>query len=419
MKRYVAVTVGASTAALLLAGCSGGAGSGTSGQADGVTTLSFAMWAGSTPETEALETLVGLVEDAHPEIDLRLETAPFNDYWTRLAAQASGGTEACILGVQSPRTSSIRDLLLPLGADALSAAGIDLADFDQSIVEGTQVDGEQYAIPYDVGPLVVFYNADAFRAAGLELPTTDWTVEEFREAAAALSGDGKHGYAVNPTLDTATAWSLTLAGEQGVAQDGSLQLDDPAMVEAVEFMQGLVADGSAPQLPATSDSYNALNSFVSGDAAMAVDGPWQLAYVAEQVGFEYGLTTIPAGPDGSATPVAGSGYGISASCEYPEEALKAIAVLTGPEAQTALAEMGRAYPSRTAEQPAYFQGGYEIAEEALLAAAEGGQPLRSTTNFTQVNALFNQYAVSALNGDMTAEEFLGTVQSQTEAGAAQ
>ena len=81
--------------------------------------------------------------------------------------------------------------------------------------------------------------------------------------------------------------------------------------------------------------------------------------------------------------------------------------------------MGRAYPSRTAEQPAYFQGGYEIAEEALLAAAEGGQPLRSTTNFTQVNALFNQYAVSALNGDMTAEEFLGTVQSQTEAGAAQ
>jgi len=176
MKRYVAVTVGASTAALLLAGCSGGAGSGTSGQADGVTTLSFAMWAGSTPETEALETLVGLVEDAHPEIDLRLETAPFNDYWTRLAAQASGGTEACILGVQSPRTSSIRDLLLPLGADALSEAGIDLADFDQSIVEGTQVDGEQYAIPYDVGPLVVFYNADAFRAAGLELPTTDWTV---------------------------------------------------------------------------------------------------------------------------------------------------------------------------------------------------------------------------------------------------
>ncbi|WP_203580984.1 ABC transporter substrate-binding protein [Microbacterium hibisci] len=384
-----------------------------------MTTLTFSMWAGSTPETEALETLVGMVEDEYPDIKLKLETAPFNDYWTRLAAQASGGTEACILGVQSPRTSSIKDLLLPLDSDALSAAGIDLDDFDQAIVEATQVDGEQYAVPYDLGPLVVFYNADALAEAGVEPPAADWTVEDFEAAAAALSGEGKYGYAVNPTLDTATAWSLTLAGEQGVAADGTLQLDDPAMVEAVEFMQKLVADGSAPQLPATSDSYNALNSFVAGDAAMAVDGPWQLAYIAEQAGFDYGVAPIPAGPDGSATPVAGSGYGVSASCEYPEEALQAISVLTGPEAQTALAEMGRAYPSRTAEQPAYFQGDYEVAQEALAAAAEGGQPLRSTSNFTQVNALFNQYAVSALNGDMTAEDFLGTVQSQTEAGASQ
>lgn len=384
-----------------------------------MTTLTFSMWAGSAPETEALETLVGMVEEEHPDIKLKLETAPFNDYWTRLAAQASGGTEACVLGVQSPRTSSIRDLLLPLDAEALGDAGIDLGEFDQAIVEATQVDGAQYAVPYDLGPLVVFYNADAFAAAGVEPPATDWTVEEFEAAAAALSGDGTYGYAVNPTLDTATAWSLTLAGEQGVAADGALQLDDPAMVEAVEFMQKLVADGSAPQLPATSDSYNALNSFVAGDAAMAVDGPWQLAYVAEQVGFDYGVAPIPAGPDGSATPVAGSGYGVSASCEYPEEALEAISVLTGPEAQTALAEMGRAYPSRTAEQPAYFQGDYAVAEEALMAAGEGGQPLRSTPNFTQVNALFNQYAVSALNGAMTAEDFLGTVQSQTEAGASQ
>ncbi len=417
MKRYAKGTLAAVGVSALLVGCSGGASG--SGQQDGVTTLTFSMWAGSDAENEALKTLVALVEEENPDIRLELETAPFNDYWTKLAAQASGGSEACILGVQSPRTTSIQGLLRPLDDASLEAAGIDLAEFDPSIVEATSVGGEQMAVPYDLGPLIVFYNADAFTAAGLDAPAADWTVEDFTAAAAALSGDGSYGYAINPSLDTTTAWSLTLAGDQGVAEDGTLQMDSPAMVEAVEFLQGLVAEGSSPQLPATSDSYNALNSFVAGDSAMAVDGPWQLAYVAEQVGFEFGVATIPAGPDGTSTPVAGSGYGVSASCAYPEEALRAIATLTGPEAQTALAEMGRAYPARVAEQPSYFHGEFEVAEETLSSAGESGQPLRSTANFTQVNTLFNQYAVSALNGDLSASDFLATVQTQTEAGAKQ
>ncbi|GLI27772.1 sugar ABC transporter substrate-binding protein [Agromyces rhizosphaerae] len=417
MNRLVGAPLAAVGALALLAGCSAGGGGST--QEDGVTTLTFSMWAGSAPETEALETLVGLVEEEYPEIELQLETAPFNDYWTRLAAQASGGTEACILGVQSPRAASIEQLLLPLDDGLLADAGIDLAEFEDAIVEGTQVDGTQLAVPYDLGPWIMYYNAEMFADAGVDEPTADWTVADFEEAAAALTGDGKYGYATNPSLDTATVWALTLGGSQGVAADGTLQMDDPAMVESVEFQQGLVADGSSPQLPATSDTYNALNTFIAGDAAMVVDGPWQIAYVAEQVPFEYGVAVIPAGPNGTSTAVAGSGYGVSASCEYPEEALKAISVLTGPEAQTALAEQGRAFPSRTAEQPAYFQGAFEIAEETLTAASASGEPLRSTVNWTQVNTLFAQYSVSAMNGDMTADEFLGTIQSQTEAGAGQ
>jgi multiple sugar transport system substrate-binding protein len=414
MKRYALSCIALIGTVGLLAGCSGDTGS---GQSDGKTSLTFSMWAGSDAENEALDALVAIVEEEHPDITLKLETAPFNDYWTKLAAQASGGAEACILGVQAPRTRGIEGLLLPLEPDTLSAAGIDMSDFDSAISEAMQVDGTQMAVPYDLGPLIVFYNEEMFAEAGVDVPSDGWTVDDFESAAAALSGDGKYGYAANPILDSATAWSLTLAGTQGVMADGQLDLTNDGMVQAIEFMQSLVADGSSPDLPATSDSYNALNSFVSGDAAMVIDGPWQLAYVGEQVPFSFGVATIPAGDAGTSTPVSGSGYGVSASCQYPEEAALAVASLTGPEAQKTLAEMGRAYPARVAEQPAYFEGDFGIAEETLTAAGESGEPLRSTSNFTQVNTLFNQYAVSALNGDMSAEDFLDTVQSQTAAGA--
>ena len=414
MKRYVLPCFALVGAVGVTTGCASDAGS---GQSDGVTTLTFSMWAGSDAENEALAALVEIVEDENPDIRLTLETAPFNDYWTKLAAQASGGAEACILGVQAPRTRGIQQLLLPLDEQVLDGAGIDMADFDPSISEAMQIDGVQMAVPYDLGPLIVFYNEELFAEADVDAPSDGWTVEDFATAAAALSVDGRYGYAANPILDSATAWSLTLSGTQGVTAGGELDLSNPGMVEAIEFMQGMVADGSAPELPATSDTYNALNSFVAGDAAMVIDGPWQLAYVGEQVPFDFGVATIPAGADGSRTPVSGSGYGVSASCEYPEEAARAVASLTGSAAQTTLAEMGRAYPARIAEQPAYFEGDFGIAEDTLQEAGASGEPFRSTTNFTQVNTLFNQYAVSALNGDMTAVDFLETVQSQTASGA--
>ena len=75
MKRYAVVTVGVSASLVLLAGCASSSGNSGSGQDEGVTTLTFSMWAGSAPETEALETLVGMVEEEHPDIKLKLEKA--------------------------------------------------------------------------------------------------------------------------------------------------------------------------------------------------------------------------------------------------------------------------------------------------------------------------------------------------------
>ena len=46
-----------------------------------------------------------------------------------------------------------------------------------------QSDGQQIAIPYDFGPLVVFYNKDLFAKAGLKEPSTTWTTDEFEADA--------------------------------------------------------------------------------------------------------------------------------------------------------------------------------------------------------------------------------------------
>ncbi|GAA1214118.1 ABC transporter substrate-binding protein [Pseudonocardia alaniniphila] len=408
--------VGAAAAvslALAVAACGSNGGGGSTTTADGRSSLVWNMWSGSTAEVEAWNHLGGMVTAAHPDIALEFQTSSFNDYWTKLAAQASGGDTGCILGVQSLRARSIAPLLVPLD-DMLAGAGVNPADFDQSIWKGLQVDGEQLAIPYDFGPLVMFYNVDRFREAGVPVPSVDWTVEDFLSAAQSLTTGGKYGFALYPTVDTVIPWSLSLKGTDPVTPDGKMDLTQQGFVEAVQWYTDLVNKlHVAPQVAASSDPTPALSTFIAGDAAMVVDGPWQLVNLQKQAAFEVGVLPIPAGDSGSHSQVAGSGFGISQTCADPEKAMQAIAVLTGPEALGYLADQGRAYPSRIAQQDAWFKPELAGAKEGLKAAIDNSVSSPATENYTQVSQLFTQYGMQAVNGQQSVPDFLNTVQQQT------
>jgi multiple sugar transport system substrate-binding protein len=400
--------------ALGFAGCGGGGDSAAGGsESGGVTTLTWQMWSGSEIETEALNHLSELVTQKHPDIKLTLQTTTFPDYWTKLAAQASSGDVGCILGVQGPRAPSITQLLLPLDDARLKSVGVDMSEFNESISKALQANGQQIAIPYDFGPLVVFYNADAFKKAGVPLPTTSWTQADFDSAAKKLKDSGINGYSYFPTVDSLSAWGLTRTGKQPISADGKPQLDTPEMISTFEYLQGLVQSGVTPKLPATNDTGVALDAYMAGDSAMVVDGPWQYGNIVKNAKFKPGVAPMPAGPNGTRTHVAGSGYGVSATCPHPDKALQAIATITGPEGLQYLGEVGRAYPARTAQSDSWYQGELKNAKPALEAAIKSAEPFHASANLSQIQQLFQQYGIPALNGEQSAAEFLKLVQEQS------
>ncbi len=409
----VAALAATTALALGLAACggSGGESSGSS-SSGGVTTMTWQMWSGSEIETEALNHLSEMVTQANPDIKLTIQTSTFPDYWTKLAAQASGGDVGCILGVQGPRAPSISSLMLPLDPAKLDAAGIKMSDFNSSISQALQSDGQQIAVPYDFGPLVVFYNKDLFAKAGLKTPSTTWTVDEFEADAKKLTADGKNGYGFFPTVDQFAAWTLTRTGQQPIDASGKLQIDTPEMTSTFEWLQGLQKEGVIPQLPATTDTNAALNEYIAGNSAMVVDGPWQYGNITKTAKFKPGVAVIPVGAGGGTSHIAGSGYGISKSCKTPDAALKAIATITGPEAEKYLGETGRAYPARTAQSDAWYVGDLAEAKPALTAANAKSEPFHSSATLSQVQTVFQQYGIPALNGQQSAADFLKQVQQQ-------
>lgn len=396
-------------AALLLSACSAG---GAGADADGGGDITWYMWTGSQPEIDAWTHISEMVTEAYPEVSVTFETASFGDYFTKLAAQSSSGEAACVVGMQSLFLPGFKDALTPLAE--LEEFGIDLSEFDESIAQGMNLEGEQYAIPYDFGPANVYYNKTMFEDKGVPLPTPEWTTEDFLAAAKSLTGDGTYGFGALPYPDFVVPFQLSEYGSRFIAEDGGLKMTEPDFESTMQWYVDLVRkEKVAPEVPATSDVNWAVNQFQNGRVAMVLDGPWDLINLKTTSDFELGIAQIPAGAAGSQTSAHGSGFGISSSCKNREAALKALSVITGPEAAEYLAEEGRAFPARTAQQSTWFEtADMPGAEDVLRATLETASPARATENWPEFTQAFLQYGVQVMNGEMTVSEFAKTVEQQ-------
>lgn len=399
-----------------LAACGGNGGDGgSSGSADKAD-LTWQFWIGGSEDQAAWQKVADQAHTDHPGITVKLEGASWENYWAKIGTTLASGKAGCIIGMQSLRHASYANAMLPLD-ELMTKYGLKTEDFDKSIMDGLKADGKQIAIPYDFGPMVIFYNRDLFKAAGLAEPKPGWTLDDFRAAAKKLTTGGKYGFVTTPGDLSALPWVLTTTGAQPLA-DGKLALTDPNFVNGFQQYVDLVQkDKIAPEVPAGATDF-AVTQFIAGKAAMMLDGPWSVIDVEGKTKFSLGIAPMPAGPDGSKSYTAGSGFGISRSCKTPDAAFQAIVSMTSQKPLTELAAAGRAYPSRTAAQPAWYTAAeIQGAKETLEYAATHSVPLVTSKNWVQAADLLNRFGVQALNGDLPPDQMLKTVQDQAGAGS--
>ncbi|HEY0470472.1 MAG TPA: sugar ABC transporter substrate-binding protein [Kribbella sp.] len=410
------VAVAAALAVGVLSACGGGnsagSGSGSTDKAD----LVFQFWIGGSADQAAWQKVADQAHTDHAGITVKLQGATWENYWAKIGTTLASGKAGCIIGMQSLRMSSYANALLPLD-DLMAKYGVKAEDFDKPITEGLKANGKQIAIPYDSGPMVVFYNRNLFKQAGIAEPKPGWTMDEFKAAAKKLTTGGRFGFVTTPGDLASLPWVLTATGAQPVA-DNKLALTDSKFVEGYQSYIDLVRkDKLAPAVPAGSTDFQT-TQFTSGRAAMMLDGPWSVINVKSLSKFGLGIAPMPAGPDGSKTYTAGSGFGIARSCKTPDAAFQAIASMTSEKPLTDLAKAGRAYPSRPTAHDAWFSAAnIQGAHETLDYASQHSVPLVTSRNWVQAADLLNRFGVQALNGELPADQMLKTVQDQAGAGS--
>jgi N,N'-diacetylchitobiose transport system substrate-binding protein len=272
--RFAAVGV---AAALTLTACSSGddtadSPSATTGTPEAAT---IKLWLNGTDTPDALrEYLTTTFEAENPGSKLVIEEQDWSGLVPRLQTALSSADQTPdvveIGNTQSPTFTyagaftDITDMYDELGGDKL------LPGF----VAAGSADGKFYAAPYYSGARAVFYNKDAFTAAGVEVPTT---LAEFTTAAETLQAANPAGSGFwLPGQDwyNGAAWLYTNGGDFAV-QDGDTwkgALSTPESLKGLEEVQALFQ--KATKAPADSDSNEPWVPFNNGQTAMFSAPTW-------------------------------------------------------------------------------------------------------------------------------------------------
>lgn len=182
--------------------------------------------------------------------------------------------------------------------------------FPAFIANSVDEDGTLWSLPFQRSTPIMFYNADLFAEAGIEVPRNN---EELIAAAQALQTPERAGFLL-PVAGIFPSWmfqSFAAAyGQPLVDEDPTrVYLDTPEALQALEFVTrvGMSADqGGFGVGPMGGSAWgDTPTAFTSGQAAMIYHTTGSLTSILNNATFEVGTAFLPSGPAGAD----GTGYG--------------------------------------------------------------------------------------------------------------
>lgn len=283
----------------------------------------------------------------------------------------------------------------------------------QSADQYKSPDGHFYQIPWKQNPVMIFYNKDLFKKAGLDPDNPPLhTYQQFLDTSRTIvkSGVAKAAIWPAPTSEFFQSWfdfyPLYAAETHGtqLVENGKATFDDEAGKKVADFWHTMYAEGLSPK-----EAYNG-DSFADGKAAMAIVGPWAIAVYGEDV--NWGAVPVPTSEgipaDQTYTFSDAKNVAIYSACDHQQTAWDLLKFSTSKEQDGKLLEQTGQMPMRQDLQqayPDYFQQHPEYVDFAGQASRTVEVP--NVPNSVSIWQEFRDgYSSSVIFGKTPVDQFL-------------
>jgi len=302
--------------------------------------MRFAWWGSQDRHNRTIK-VIEMFQQKYPNISITYEFAGFTDYFTKMATYATGGNLPDLMQQDYATIAqwTSNGLLLPMD-DYVNDRTINLTDVPKGSIDGGRINGKLIALNLGNNSQAMMLDVDAFQKAGIALPPTTWTWDDFEKIATdihsklGITGGG-------PNLDDIQMWkSLYLGyGQWGFSADGKAlgYTDDQKFVDYLKMMMRLQDSGAITnqqeQIASFRNSNVEVLPIVTGKAAMQFLWSNQLvaAWTAAGDGRHFKLTMLPRPKDGKQAenyPKPSQFISITKDTKHPKEAAMFVDFMT-------------------------------------------------------------------------------------------
>lgn len=288
-------------------------------------------WWGSQTRHDKTIAVIEMFEAEHPNIDIVYEFSNFTDYWTLLSTKAASDSLPDVMQHDYAYLAewALRGQLMPLD-DFIADGTIDVSNIAQSILNSGKIDGQTYGLSLGSNSQAFILDVDAFEAAGLDLPSPNWTWQEFEETVLKLHEE-LDIWGFGTLLDDEALWkSLQIGhGRWAFSDDGtSLGYDDEQpMIDHLNMILRLQDAGAIPSIEEEIE-YDTTgpegSPLVLGKSAIQYQWSNQVLAVANAAGpdrnFKLWHLPRPEGGQSSNYVKPSMFFSIPATAEHPQEA---------------------------------------------------------------------------------------------------
>lgn len=304
----------------------------------------------------------------NPGITASIETVPYADYFTKLQTAVAAGTasDAFELNYENFVTYASNGALAEI-------KGAPAASYKPSLLDAFKHDGLQLGLPESFSNVVLFYNADAFKAKGVDLPTKDWTWADEKAAAEKLTDAGAKVWGdYQPVSFHEFYKAVAQAGGSFLSADGKkAAFNSPEGIKAAKWL----VEKPGTVMPTEADGAGTpdwdTQQFKDGKLAMFHSGIWMFD-AFKDVPFAWDIVVEP-GDTTKASAMFANAAVVNAKTAKAEAATKWVTFLTSSDAmvETRLASAWELPPiADTAKLSSYLTKGKPANRQAVFDSLE-------------------------------------------------
>lgn len=251
----------------------------------------------------------------------------------------------------------------------------DAADQIEAQVTNDTVNGKLISMPFNIEMGVLYYRADLLRKYGYSHPPNTW--DELEKMAARIQAGERaagnrnfwgyvwQGAAYEGLTCNALEWEESYGGGDIIEDDGSITVNNPRTVQAINRARHWIGSISPPSVIAFKEQ-DSRNVLYAGNAAFARDWLWRQfsdETLLPESTAKVAIALLPAGPVRRASTLGGQSLAISKYSRHPKEAAGLIGYLTSHDEQFTLWKSHAMLPTRREffANPEYMRDRPEIA----------------------------------------------------------